>query len=291
MRPKFLKLIFWIVLLVLGSLHSVQADSPVWKVVKGDHHLYIGGTIHVLSKSDYPLPPAFETAYNQSTKLVFETDTRKLQTPEFQVTLMSKVVYSDGRNLKTVLNEATFQKLEHHLASRSIPIDNFMKFKPGMVALTITMIELQRLGLMGTGVDEFFSLRAINDQKIIGQLETVDEQLELISSLGDGHENEIIAHTLHETKKLSAIMQSMKAAWRQGDNAALEKIVLTPIINDFPGVYRRVVIERNNAWLPKIETMLKTKEVEFILVGAMHLIGEDGVLTKLKDRGYDIRRP
>ena len=291
MRLNLFKIILWIGLLVFGSHQSALADAPVWKVVKGDHHVYIGGTIHVLSKSDYPLPAPFETAYNQSAKLIFETDTRKMQTPVFQAALMQKVVYSDGRNLKMVLNASTFQKLETHLTSRGIPITNFMKFKPGMVALTITIIELQRLGLMGTGVDEHFSLRAINDQKPVGQLETVDEQLELIATLGDGQENEIIAHTLKETKKLPAMMQTMKSAWRQGHSQALENIILAPFKNDFPGVYKRVVINRNNAWLPKIEAMLKTKEVEFILVGALHLIGEDGVIAKLKDRGYTIQEP
>ncbi len=291
MRPIIFKIVFWIVLLVSGSLQSVQADTPVWKVVKGDRHLYLGGTIHLLSKSDYPLPAVFETAYNQSSKLVFETDTRRLQTPEFQAALMRKVIYSDGRNLKMVLRATTFQKLENHLKSRGIPVDNFMKFKPGMVALTITIIELQRLGLVGTGVDEFFNLRALNDQKAVGQLETVEDQLELISRLGDGQENEIIAHTLQETEKLPEMMQTMKTAWRQGDNTALENIILTPFKKDFPGVYHRVVVKRNNAWLPKIENLLKTKDVEFVLVGALHLIGEDGILAKLKDRGYTIREP
>jgi len=289
MRPKFLTIIFVFVLLVFGYLQSAQADSPVWKVVKGDRHVYIGSTIHVLSKSDYPLPAAFETAYNQSAKLIFETDTRKLQTLEFQAALMNKAVYADGRNLKTVLSASTFQKLETHLTSRGIPISTFIKLKPGIVAVTITIIELQRLGLMGTGVDEYFSLRALNDQKMVGQLETVDDQLELISSLGDGQENQIINHTLQETKKLPDLMQTMKIAWRQGDNATLENIILAPLKKDFPGVYHRVVIKRNNAWLPKIETLLKTAEVEFILVGALHLIGADGVLAKLKDRGYNIQ--
>ena len=291
MLHKYFRIIFWIGLLVIGSLQSVQADAPVWKVVKGKHHLYIGGTIHVLSKSDYPLPAAFETAYNQSAMLVFETDTRKLQTPEFQATLMRKVVYSDGRNLKMVLNDTTFQKLENHLVSRGIPINNFMKFKPGMVALTLTIIELQRLGLMGTGVDEFFSLRAINDRKTVSQLETVQEQLELISSLGDGQENEIINHTLQETQQLPALMQTMKAAWRKADTVTLENIILTPFKKDFPKVYNRVVVKRNDAWLPKIESLLQTDEVEFILVGALHLIGKEGVLAKLKNRGYTIQEP
>jgi uncharacterized protein YbaP (TraB family) len=282
---------YFLVFLVLISAYSVHADSPVWKVVKGDNQLFIGGTIHVLTKSDYPLPSTFEKAYNQSVKLVFETDIQKMQTPEFQKKLLSKVSYSDGRSLKTVLNEATYQELELHLSNRGIPIANMVKFKPGMMAMTLTIIELQRLGLIGAGVDEFFSLRAINDQKKLGQLETVDEQLAFILTMGDGQEDELIAYTLRDIKKLPKLMQSIKDAWRQGDTRKLKKVALTPIKNDFPDIYDELIVKRNNAWIPKIEAMLKTKDVELVLVGALHLVGDDGVLAQLADRGYKIQMP
>jgi len=291
MPNKYAKIAVWFCLLVFGPLQSAQADSPVWKVARGDRHVYIGGTIHVLAKSDYPLPAAFEQVYKQSAKLIFETDIRKLKTPEFQAELLSNVVYSDGRNLKTVLNHAVYRELEQYLSSRGVPIENVITFKPGMMGLTITIIELQRLGQLGTGVDEFFNSRAISDGKGVGQLETVKEQLALISGLGDGYENEFIAHSLRETKILSELMQSLKAAWRQGDGSKLADIVLGPLKKDFPDVYDQVVVKRNNAWIPKIESMLKTEEVEFILVGAIHLVGEDGVLAQLKDRGCDIQQP
>ena len=42
--------------------------------------------------------------------------------------------------------------------------------------------------------------------------------------------------------------------------------------------------------MPQIEDMLKTSEVEFIMVGAMHLAGEDSVLTQLKAQGYSIEK-
>ncbi len=283
------KLSCLLVFLAFISVHTVHADSPVWKIVKGENQLFIGGTIHILTKSDYPLPSTFENAYSQSAILVFETDMQKMQTPEFQKTLMSKVVYSDGRNLKMVLNEATYQKLEQHLTNRGIPMVKMMNFKPGMVALTITVIELQRLGLMGAGVDEFFNLRAIKDKKEMGQLETVDEQLALISTMGDGQENEFIAYTLRDIEKLPELMQSLKDAWRRGDNRKLKEIALTPFKKDFPDLYYELIVKRNNAWIPKIEAMLKTKDVELILVGALHLVGDDGVLAQLAARGYDIQ--
>ena len=266
-----------------------QADSPVWKVVKGDNQLFIGGTIHVLTQTDYPLPSTFEKAYSQSVRLVFETDMQKMNSPEFQKVMLSKLIYSDGRNLKQVLNEDTYQELEQHLSSRGIPIVNMVNFKPGMVAITLTVIELQRLGLVGAGVDDFFLLRALNDQKELGQLETVDEQLAFISTMGDGQENEMIAYTLRDIKNLPILMQSIKDAWRRGDIRKLKEVAITPFKKDFPEVYDEFIVKRNNAWIPQIEAMLKTKDVELVLVGALHLAGDDGVIAQLAARGYVIQ--
>lgn len=269
----------------------VQADSPVWKIVKGDHHLFIGGTIHVLTQSDYPLPPTFNKAYDQSVWVVFETDVQQTKTPEFQKALLSELTYSDGRNLMSVLNASTYQALEAHLSSRGIPIANLNQFKPGMVAITLTFIELQRLGLVGTGVDEFFSLRALNDQKKLGQLETVDEQLRFLSTMGQGRENELIAYTLRDIEMLPSYMQSIKKAWRRGDNRKLIEVALTPFKRDFPKVYDQFVVQRNRAWVPKIEAMLRSKDVEFVLVGVLHLVGADGLLAQLAARGCMIQAP
>ncbi len=278
---------FWLLVWVLPA----HADSPVWKIVKGDNELFIGGTIHILTQSDYPLPSTFEKAYSQSVGLVFETDIQKMQSPEFQELMLSKALYPDGRNLKTVLNEETYQELEKHFSSRGVPMVSMVNFKPGIVALTLTMIELQRLGLVGVGVDEFFSLRAINDHKEIGQLETVEEQLTFISAMGEGQENELIAYTLRDLKELPNLIQSIKDAWRCGDNRKLKEVALTPLKKDFPEVYSEIIVRRNNAWIPKIEAMLKTKDVEFVLVGALHLVGDDGVLAQLSALGYDIQMP
>ncbi len=281
-------LVLW---LVLGAAVAAVAEAPVWKIVKGEHHLFIGGTIHVLSKSDYPLPAEFEKAYRQSAMMVFETDMQKLQSPEFQQRLMSMVTFTDGRTIQSVLNEGTYRRLEQHLSSRGIPMTGFERFKPGMLAVTLTLIDMQRLGLMGAGVDEFFSLRAVNDRKKLGQLESVDEQLAFLATLGDGREDELIDYTLRDIQRLPQLMASLKAAWRKGDRDKIREIAIAPIKTDFPVVYNQLLADRNKAWLPRIEAMLKTKEIEFVLVGAAHLVGEDGILKQLAARGYSIQRP
>ena len=81
----------------------------------------------------------------------------------------------------------------------------------------------------------------------------------------------------------------MKAAWRDADSEKLIELGLAPLKKDFPEIYDTLIVNRNNAWMPEIIAMMNTEDIEFILVGALHLVGEDGLLTLLSKQGYTIR--
>ena len=276
-------------LLFVSSFHA-NAESSVWTVEKDGNRLFLGGTVHLLTDSDYPLPPVYENAYKQSVKLVLETDMQKLQSPEFQSTMMRELSYADGRNLRQVVKKSTYQALEQFFTRRGIPMTDVVGFKPGMVATMMTMVELQRLGLVGTGVDAYYNAKSINDQKQLGQLESVETQLAFIANMGARQVDEMLLYTLSDIEQLPELMKTMKHAWRQGDMAKLKEVGITPFKNEFPDIYRALLVDRNNAWMPQIEAMAKTSEVEFILVGALHLAGDEGLLSQLAARGYKVRK-
>ena len=281
----------WVLFLII-SVSMVApgfAASPVWQVSKGDHHLFLGGTIHLLSKSDYPLPKAFEQAYKQASLLVFETDLEALTDPEFQKYMMNAVTYQNGTSLKEVLSAETYNAMESYFSERGVSMDHLPNFKAGMMSVTMSMVELQRLGMTGTGVDEFYNLKALQDEKGIGQLEAVETQVDFIANMGKGQEDELIRFTIEDLKNLNELMKDLKHAWRQGDLAKMEKDMMLPLKTDFPDVYHQMLVVRNNAWLPQLENMMKDKTVEFVLVGALHLVGEDGVIQKLQKRGYKVK--
>jgi uncharacterized protein YbaP (TraB family) len=278
-----------IVFLLIIFSRSVIAGSPVWIVEKNGQQLYIGGTIHVLASSDYPLPAAFDKAYRNSAKLVLETDMRKLQSPGFQQTMMRELTYSDGRNLQTILNRDTYRGLEQFFSARGIPMASMVNFKPGMVVTMMTMVELKRLGIDGIGVDAYYSARAIEDRKKLGELEPVETQIAFLANMGTGQENEMLSFSLSDVEQLPVMMKSMKDAWRRGDMEKLEKLGISELKKDFPEVYKALLLDRNNAWIPQIEAMARTKEIELVLVGALHLAGRDGLLAQLKARGYSIK--
>lgn len=267
-----------------------SAKSSLWKVSKGNNHLFIGGTIHMLSKSDFPLPVEFEKIYNQSEQLVFETDMTKLQDPATQMKMMKSISYQDGTTLKDHLKPETYKALEAYAAKAGVPMLMINNFKPGMAATMLTVFALQKLGVDSKGVDAFYNDKATQDNKTLGKLETVESQIKFIAGLGEKNPDKFIMYTLRDMKRLPVIFGDMKAAWKTGDIHKLKTLGITPIKSEFPDIYQNLIVKRNNAWIPQIETMMKTKEIEMVLVGALHLAGDDSVLAQLKKLGYTIEQ-
>ncbi|MFT5082822.1 MAG: hypothetical protein ACI9Y1_000857 [Lentisphaeria bacterium] len=106
--------------------------------------------------------------------------------------------------------------------------------------------------------------------------------------MGEGKEDELIMQTLDEISSIEKDILDMKQAWRSGDNDTLERIAMVDIKKEFPDTHKTLFSNRNNAWAPKIETMLKNKSVELVLLGALHLVGDDGLINQLKRRGYSV---
>ena len=150
----------------------------------------------------------------------------------------------------------------------------------------MTLVEMQRTGQAGTGVDEYFNRRARNDGKRRTHLESVEAQIAFVADLGVGQENELIEYTLKDLAQLPQFLQALKLAWRGGDLDGLKQMGIDPMVEEFPDVYRDLIVDRNNAWLIQLERMLQTDDVELVLVGALHLAGPDGLLEYYLRRGY-----
>tara|TARA_B100000809_G_scaffold257879_1_gene300211 strand:+ start:214 stop:1068 length:855 start_codon:yes stop_codon:yes gene_type:complete len=268
----------------------VLADTSVWKVSKGEQSLFIGGTLHILAPSDYPLPDSFSTSYQQAQTLVFETDLSALSSPEFQLQMLTALTYPDGKNLKSVLEEDTYQRLNTYCQARDLPLDNFLKFKPALLTITLTMIELQRMGISSAGVDEHFYKQGTKDGKTLLKLETTEQQLQFLTSMGEGQEDQLILSTLDDMDSLAKMMATLKSAWRSGDSNKLLETAIMPISSDYPELYQNLLVSRNNSWLPQIEAMFKTPATEFILVGTLHLVGPDGIIERLQKSGYRVEQ-
>ena len=278
-----------LLLLCLSPLAAV-AETSVWRVSGHGNTLYLGGTIHILGKSDFPLPSAFQSAYDEADTVVLETDMSILRTPEYQREILLKTTYSGDGSVIQDLSPETVKLLRDHLEQRGVPPASLFRFKPGMLSVTLTVLELQQLGFTEAGVDEYFWRQALEDEKALGYLESADEQIEFLVNMGKGHEDELIRQSIMEMEKLPGYMNALREGWRQGNMKQLEAVGLETWVDQFPMLYETLLVDRNRNWIPEIERLLKTEDVELVLFGALHLMGEEGILAMLEDRGYRIEQ-
>lgn len=279
-----------ILLINLLLPYLAYAEASLWRVSKGNNQIYIGGTVHLLGKSDYPLPDEFEQAFREIDLLVLEADLDALSKPKAQAQIVRSLMYPNDTTLKDQIKPKTFKALERYCKANNLTITAMQKMKPAMVVLTLTMAELKRLGLADAGVDQFFLEKAKSKGKKITGLETAEAQINMLENMGKGHENELILSTIKELKKTPEFMDEMKKAWRTGNLADLEKVGIKTMRAEFPELNKSLLTNRNNTWLPKIKAMLATPERELILVGALHLAGEQGVLAQLKKHGFVVEQ-
>jgi len=288
MRVSF-KLFLTSLCLLLFSVDSL-AQSSVWLATKNGNTVYLGGTIHMLRADDYPLPPEFETAYAEADSLYFEIDIDQMNDPVAQLGMLQRLMYTDGRTLQTVLNNEAYSTLTDYVAKFGMPMLMLQNMKPGMLMSTLELLEFQTRGFTPDGVDMHFHQRAKADGKTIEAFETIDEQIGFIENMGEGEESEYVLLSLRDLEKIDDDIESMVSIWRNGEADDLVELFVEDMEETIPGVYQTLLLDRNNKWMPTIEAMFNDSDTEFILVGVAHLVGEDGLVQHLRNRGYQVNQ-
>ncbi|MCZ6872982.1 MAG: TraB/GumN family protein [bacterium] len=287
MQKMLAQCVFAIIVFCHLPLH---ADTSVWVATSADRTVYLGGTIHMLRHSDFPLPVEFNKAYQNAEIIIFETDIGKMNDPSVQQLVLAHMMYSDGRSLQKVLSPETYATLKAHCEKIGVPISSLHPFKPAMAILMLFSLELQRMGVAQAGVDAHFYQKAIADGKSIMELEPLEAQLAFLASMGEGNEDNFVIHAIKDFKRTRELIEQLIVAWREGKVSAFEQLFLADMKRDYPVLHRKLLVERNQNWLPLIESYFETPETEFVLVGAAHLVGEQGILKQLAKRGYTINK-
>lgn len=280
----------FLILLCLLAGASTHAQTSLYEISKGNQKIYLGGTIHLLRSSDYPLPAEYDHAYQQADVLVLETNLDNAASPEFGQKMAKAFMYSGGKTLAEDLQPALWQELQTFSAARQYPIAQMSAFKAMFVSLSLSVVEMQRLGFgVAEGVDMVFFQKAKADSKPVLELESGDEVLTQLALLADMDANMVIKATLRDLHKMDAVLEKALGYWRRGELEKLDREMSADMRREAPEVYQHLLITRNQAWLPKIEKLFATTDVELVLVGSLHLSSKDGLLAQLKQRGYQVK--
>ena len=269
---------------------AAAGKSFLWKVHAGSKVLYLAGSVHALSADSYPLSAAYENAFNAAGTLVEEINLAEAEQLAAAPILLAKGLYTDGRTFESAVGKDTATLVATRLKGTGIPIEMIRTMKPWMVMLLITVFEAQKAGLdAALGLDKYFFDKARTAGKPVLALETAESQIDRFDKMPESLQEQMLRSTLSELEVQRNSVAAMIGAWRSGDAAALEKMALSSF-EGYRGAYTSLIVERNNNWVPQIEACMAKPRPCFVVVGAAHLVGPDGLLTLLKNKGYQLEQ-
>lgn len=288
------KRLFATLWLLLACVAWAQPPVPLlWKVSDADNSVYLLGSMHLLTADEYPLAPAVDAAFADSAQLVFEIAPQGMDPQEVAQAMLQSATRTDGKTLAQTLPPATWRSLQTYAAAHGMPAQSLQHYKPWFVALLVMMGESTAAGMdPALGLDQHFMARAAAAGKPTTGLESAQAQIALFDGMGERAQLEFLQEALGDVAHFKEQMDELLSAWRQADEKALLRIGLQDMRRDYPELYQSINVGRNRAWLPKVEALLheSSHHNALVVVGALHLLGDDGLVRLLQRRGYRVQR-
>ncbi len=282
---------------VAGTQLAAQSPAQpgklfLWEAVGEKGKAYLLGSIHLARDDLYPLDKIIEGAFAESETLVVEVDLNELDESAFQLQALAAGVYGDGRTLESELSSDTLGKLQSFLKERGVPFSLFRVMKPWLAAISVTAMEMLRLGYKPEfGIDKHFLDRAEQENRPVSALESADFQIRLLSDFSEELQELFLSQTLDDAARIPEVVDELVTAWKRGDARTIEELVLEAADDArMKPLYDKFFYHRNADMAAKIASMLDSGGSLFVVVGAGHLVGDEGIVELLGDREFDVNQ-
>jgi len=240
--------------------------------------------MHALRSADYPLPTAYKTAFDASSHLVFEDDPQT--SPQEAKALLRAGTYPKGDTLRNHVDPRTYHYIRRFFALLNVPEKTFSKYRPWLINIILSSPSIENSEL---GIESYLQRRAKGTKSMSG-LESPREHNAFFVDMNDREaEALLLILFINAGQGETDGGGGMVKAWRRGDAEAVNQM-LREEFRDFPSLGRRLIDVRNRDWVPKIEGYLRTGKTHFVVVGAGHMGGPQGLLAMLRARGYTIEQ-
>lgn len=284
------------VVLAAASACAAAATPPkplLWKVSDGDNHVYLLGSFHALKADDYPVAASVDAAFADAEVVAFEISPEEMASPELPRKLLAAAALPPGKTLQQTLTAHDWQRLLNYAQQRQLPLQNYERLEPWFVSLVISLKEMASNGYdPKQGLDQYFIARAQQAGKATFGLETADEQIAALDSMSATEQQQSLAESLDEAEHFREQIGRLHSLWRAGDDVGLDDMLTREFKRDYAQLYQRIDVARNQAWLVKIRKLLDDgkRDDTLIVVGSLHLLGDDGLVAQLKAKGYRVER-
>jgi uncharacterized protein YbaP (TraB family) len=275
---------------------SVEVKEPsrgfLWKVENAGNTVYLLGSIHIANNAMYPLRPEIQKAYEASDYLAVEADISKINEADVQKLVLDLSVYKDKTTLKDHISADSYKKLGEILKASGLAENVLDTYKPWSVSSTVDYLTTAKSGFdPGIGIDAHFLQQAITSKKTILELESIEYQLKMFDGFSDKLQEEMLNASLENFYKEDSGIGKLTEMWVTGDEKQLLELTnSTTSSNEEFG--KALLTDRNAPMVEKVTGYLNdsAKKTYFVVVGAAHMLGEDGIVPLLEKKGFAVTR-
>lgn len=278
-------------------------SSPVlYKATDGNGHtVYMLGSIHVGTDVMYPLPQYVLDAYKESDALAVELDIIAANKDiSGAMEMAKKMVLSDGTKISDHISEDCYDRAVEILKENKSYYKALDSYKPIMWYSLISTLAMEECGAESDrGIDMYFLEMAYDDDKTIYEVESAEFQYDLLSSMSMDLQVIMLEDTvaMYGTAGYNMSIRIMCNAWATGNEEGL----LNMSGGDTAGMSAEQAKlyeefnsslegQRNIDMTKYAEDALLSGETVFIVVGAAHVFGDDGMAKSLEKLGYTVER-
>jgi hypothetical protein len=264
----------------------------MWKVSSSHNYAYLLGSVHLGDKSLYPLPSVIEDAFAASSLLIVEVDLRKVDQQQTLTLMTEKGVYPADDDLFKHIAPETRAKLDTFLGGYGVPSALFARYRPWMAGLTVSMLPMLKAGLNpNEGIDMYLMNKA--GDKPVEQLEDATTQINLLADIPERASDKVLVSAIAQAEHSMETWNKLSLFWSEGAADKIDELTTAQGANDSTDEKawsRRLREDRNPHMTDRLEKCLHSSESCFMVVGAAHVVGSDGILKQLKARGYQVEQ-
>jgi hypothetical protein len=295
--PRVALAAFVLTVLLVGRLALAAGDVPngqglLWKIERaGLAPSYLFGTIHITDERVLDLPPAVEAAFGAARSATFEI----IMTDELRMTMARAMVLRDGRTLESILSPELFREAATAGARYGFGPEQLKYFKPWALAMffSVPQGELTRAAKGAVPLDQWLQNEARARGKPVYALETGDEQIALFNELSEADQLAMLESAIKDNARIEALFEDMTARYLARDVGGIysEMLVQSQSMNKqlLELFLLRFNDERNRTMIVRMAERL-AEGGAFIAIGALHLPGERGLVSLLRNQGYRVER-
>lgn len=299
------------ILLLLGILVSTvgvswsQSDNAptekalLWEISGKDltKPSYLFGTIHIIKKDDYFFTPTMEKALMSTDGVAFEIDMEDMSDISKIMGMMSSMYMKDNKTLRDLLNEEEYDLVNTHFQKMGLPLAFLERIKP----MFLSMMAGGGEDMMGFSLDGDSSSSMVSyemqlmemakkEEKDITGLETMEFQMSLFDSIPYDAQAKMLLSSIEtegESEDGENQLDMMIKLYKAQDIQGMQNIMKDE--PDALGGYEDLLLQkRNHNWIPIMSEMMSEKPT-FFAVGAGHLGGDEGVISLLRQQGYEVK--